>query len=74
MFDMTAKEWCNRNPHANGNIRDNAELGQLLALANMENYNSILIEQGLSQSECSEAGGLIWRYNSYIINKRIGDR
>ena len=32
-------------------MRDNANLNQLLVLANMESYNAILIEQGKSQSE-----------------------
>ena len=34
-----------------GNVRDDANLNQLLVLANMESYNAILIEQGKSQSE-----------------------
>ena len=33
------------------NVRDDANLNQLLVLANMESYNAILIEQGKSQSE-----------------------
>jgi hypothetical protein len=32
-------------------VRDDANLNQLLVLANMESYNAILIEQGKSQSE-----------------------
>ncbi|MDK2803414.1 MAG: hypothetical protein PWR23_418 [Peptostreptococcaceae bacterium] len=32
-------------------MRDYATLNQLLVLANMESYNSILIEQGKSQAE-----------------------
>lgn len=32
-------------------MRDDANLNQLLVLANMESYNAILIEQGKSQSE-----------------------
>lgn len=35
----------------NGNIRDHANLNQLLVLANMESYNAILVEQGKPQSE-----------------------
>ena len=35
-------------------IRDEAELNQLLVLANMESYNAILISQGLPQSERME--------------------
>ena len=32
-------------------MRNDANLNQLLVLANMESYNAILIEQGKSQSE-----------------------
>lgn len=32
-------------------MRDDANLNQLLVLANKKNYNAILIEQGKSQSE-----------------------
>ena len=39
------------NPEIKGNIRDEANLNQLLVLANMESYNSILIEQGKLMSE-----------------------
>ncbi|MDD6845082.1 MAG: KilA-N domain-containing protein, partial [Clostridia bacterium] len=41
----------NNNPSKKGNVRDDANLNQLLVLANMESYNAILIEQGKSQSE-----------------------
>jgi hypothetical protein len=32
-------------------MRDEANLNQLLVLANMESYNAVLIEQGKGQSE-----------------------
>ncbi len=51
LFGITAKEWRNNNPDKNGNIRDFATLNQLLVLSNMESYNSILIEQDVSQNE-----------------------
>jgi hypothetical protein len=38
--------------HKKGNMRDEANLNQLLVLANMESYNAVLIEQGKEQSEC----------------------
>ena len=34
-----------------GNIRDEANLNQLLVLANMESYNAVLIEQGKTMSD-----------------------
>jgi len=51
LFGMTAKEWRAENSKADGNMRDNATLNQLLVLANMESYNAVLIEQEKPQSE-----------------------
>lgn len=51
LFGMTAKEWRDANPDADGNIRDMAGIEQLVVLSNMESINSVLIHQGLSQSE-----------------------
>ncbi len=51
LFGETAKQWRDGNPGKQGNIRDEANLNQLLVLANMESYNAILIEQGKSMSE-----------------------
>ncbi len=51
MFGMTAKEWRDRNPEKDGNLRDHATLEQLVVLSNLESINSVLIDQGSSQSE-----------------------
>ena len=51
LFGMTAKEWHTNNKNKKGNIRDYASIKQLLVLANMESYNSILIGQGMPQEE-----------------------
>ena len=51
LFGKTAKQWREENPGKKGNIRDEAELNQLLVLANMESYNAILIGQGKTMSE-----------------------
>ena len=51
MFGKTRGQWKNEHPDLKGNIRDYASIDQLLVLANMESYNAILIEQGLSQKE-----------------------
>ena len=51
LFGMTAKEWRKTNSNKSGNIRDYATLNQLLVLANMESYNAILINQGITQQE-----------------------
>ena len=51
LFGKTAKEWIDANPNKKGNMRDDANLNQLLVLAKMESYNAVLIEQGKMQSE-----------------------
>jgi len=51
LFGMTAKQWRDANPDAEGNIRDVASIEQLVVLSNMESMNAVLIHQGLRQSE-----------------------
>ena len=51
LFGKTAKQWRDSNPGKKGNMRDEANLNQLLVLANMESYNAILIEQEKLMSE-----------------------
>lgn len=51
LFGITAKQWRETNPNVEGNIRDAASLEQLVVLSNMESINSVLIHQGLAQSE-----------------------
>ena len=51
LFGKTANEWREENLNKNGNMRDYANVEQLLVLANMESYNAILIEQGYEQAE-----------------------
>jgi hypothetical protein len=51
LFGKTAKQWRDANPDKKGNIRDFANLEQLVVLSNMESTNALLIHQGLMQSE-----------------------
>ena len=51
LFGMTAKQWRDANPKAEGNIRDDANIEQLVVLSNMESINAVLIHQGLLQSD-----------------------
>ena len=50
LFGKTAKEWRINNPELEGNIRDYASINELICLANLENLNSVFINDGLSQS------------------------
>ena len=51
LFGKTAKQWQEENPDLKGNIRDYANVIQLVCLANLENLNAYLIQQELQQSE-----------------------
>jgi hypothetical protein len=51
LFGKTALQWRSENPDAEGNIRDYANIEQLVVLSNMESINAVLIRQGLQQSE-----------------------
>ena len=51
LFGFTAAEWRESNPTLPGNVRDYASVNQLICLSNMESLNSVLINEGLPQSE-----------------------
>ena len=51
LFGKTAKQWRDENPTRKGNIRDEANVSQLVCLANLETLNAHFIHQGLPQSE-----------------------
>lgn len=51
LFGMTAKEWRDSHPELKGNIRDYANVSQLVCLANLENLNAVFISEGLPQAE-----------------------
>jgi hypothetical protein len=50
LFGTTAKQWKDNNPDKKGNIRDYANVSQLVCLSNLESLNSVLIDDGLPQS------------------------
>ena len=50
LFGQTAKDWRINNPELEGNIRDYASINELICLVNLENLNSVFINDGLSQS------------------------
>ena len=51
LFGMTAKEWRDKHPKEIGNIRDTANIAQLIILANLEMLNAEYIKAGISQSD-----------------------
>lgn len=68
LFGMTAKEWRDKNPNLNGNIRDYATMNELICLANLENLNSVFINEGLKQSEMLEKLNKIAISQMQILN------
>ncbi len=51
LFGKTAKDWRDTNPDNKGNIRDYADISQLVCLSNLENLNAHFINEGLSQDQ-----------------------
>ena len=51
LFGTTAKIWRDENPDKKGNIRDYADISQLVCLSNLENLNAHFINEGIYQNE-----------------------
>jgi hypothetical protein len=51
LFGFTAKDWRDAHPDLQGNVRDYVTVNQLICLSNMESLNSVLINDGVPQSE-----------------------
>lgn len=51
LFGMTAREWRSAHPSDKGNIRDFADVSQLVCLANLEVLNAHFIHEGKTQKE-----------------------
>ncbi len=51
LFGKTAKQWRDENPDKKGNIRDYANVSQLVCLANLETLNAVFINEDLKQSD-----------------------
>lgn len=51
LFGTTAKEWRDSNKDKSGNIRDYADVSQLVCLSNLENLNALFINESLPQDK-----------------------
>jgi len=51
LFGMTAKEWREGNSDKKGNIRDTADVYQLVCLANLESLNAHFIQEDMPQAK-----------------------
>lgn len=54
LFGMTAKEWRDKNPNLEGNIRDYADILHLIVLSNLEVLNADMIDSHISQKKRME--------------------
>ena len=51
LFGMTAKDWRENNRGKKGNIRNYANVSQLVCLSNLENLNALFINEGIAQKD-----------------------
>jgi hypothetical protein len=51
LFGVTARQWREQNSAVKGNMRDHANVHQLVCLANLETMNAYLIQQGVTATE-----------------------
>lgn len=72
LFGKTAKEWKEENPELNGNMRDYANILQLVILSNLENINSELIKQGMPQKQRLERLNEIAKRQGEILQNNNG--
>jgi hypothetical protein len=77
LFGKTARQWREENPDRKGNIRDDANAGQLVCLSNLENLNALFISQGIAQGERLEKlNAIAIQQMNLLINdisvKRLG--
>ena len=74
LFGMTAKEWKDRNPNLDGNMRDYASILQLVILINLENLNAEMINQGIAQNKRLERLNEIAKKQLTILRDNSGIR
>ncbi len=77
LFGKTAKQWRDENVNLKGNIRDYADISQLVCLSNLENLNAHFIKEGLSQGDRLKKLNEIAIYQMKLLTsdntvKRIG--
>ncbi|MBQ7667938.1 MAG: KilA-N domain-containing protein [Clostridia bacterium] len=72
LFGMTAKEWKDQNPELEGNMRDYANILQLVILSNLENLNAEMIRQGIEQNKRLIKLNEIAKKQSDILKDNLG--
>jgi hypothetical protein len=72
LFGMTAQTWRKRHPELTGNMRDYADISQLVCLSNLENLNAVFISDGLSQPDRLKRLNAIAIKQMEILTKDVG--
>jgi hypothetical protein len=75
IFGLTSKEWKKNNPQLakNGkNMRDYADMYQLIVLANMESFNSILINKSIPKEQRLQQLAASAHKELSVFYKRLG--
>jgi len=74
LFGMTAKEWREKGGNKKGNIRDEANVSQLVCLANLETLNALFIVEKMSQEKRLEKLNAlaISQMKILLTDKRVG--
>ena len=67
LFGKTAKQWRDENPNKKGNIRDYANISQLICLSNLENLNAHFIHESIDQSERLKKLNIIAIYQMKLL-------
>jgi len=73
LFGKTAKDWRDENPELQGNMRDYAEINQLICMSNLENINSVLINDGVPQNQRLEKLNQIAIQQMKILTEKSGN-
>lgn len=74
LFGKTAAEWRRENPKKRGNIRDEANVSQLVCLSNLENFNALFLNEGLPPGVRLQKLNQIAIYQMKILtsDRRVG--
>lgn len=72
LFGMTAKEWREQNADLKGNIRDYANVLQLVILINLENLNAEMIAQGMPQDQRVDRLNVIAKHQYEVLQDTKG--
>lgn len=70
LFGLTAKEWREKNQSLDGNIRDYADVSQLVCLSNLENLNALFIKEGIEKTKRLEKLNAIAIEQMTILTER----